>query len=213
MGYNLGQVAQGQVVPGPEAGTIFIPGLGVQKITDWREDIIYDAELLPVAIANGQMFTFFRNLAIAGVPKSRLFTNMVTPSQLPAGHRAIIYGIHFMPMFDANVQDAQAILTGGYVEFVTGDTKREKSGPIWSFQSPFGMTGCVELDGNALPVVSGQLNNGVPSPASLGKMQIPIDITNELTFQCTLTFFNAVTLFMPTMVYCILRAFINTPVR
>lgn len=213
MNGNLGQVGAGGVMPGSEPGTIFVPGVGPLKITDWRQDLIYDVEVLPVAIATGQTFTFFRNLAIAGVPKTRLETNMVTPSQLPSGHRAIVYGIHFLPMPDTAYRDAQTIIANGYAEFVTGDTKREKSGPLWGFPSPFGLTGHVAIDGAGAYTEMSNVNNGIPSEAAQGKMSIPIDLTNEMTFQANLIFFNAIALSAPVFMYCYLRAYIQTPVR
>jgi len=204
---------QSSVQPGPEPGTIYVPGIGVQKITDWRTDLIYDAELMPVNIAAGQQFVFFRNLAVAGVNKTRRETNIITPSQLPYGNRAVIYGIHFHTIQTAFPDDAVTLLSNGYVEFITGDTKRERSGPIWSFPSPFGLTGFGVADGGGAPVMFAQVNNGVPSPSSIGKMEIPIDLASLMTFQCTLTFFTAQVLFQTTWVYCTLRAYINTIVR
>lgn len=210
----LGQAnGAGNIMPGSEPGTIYVPGVGMQRITDWREDIIYDAEQLPINIAAGQQFVFFRNLAIAGVPKTPLQTNMVTPSQLPQGHRAIVYGIHFMTMPNVVHDDVQAIMANGYAEFITGDQKREKRGPIWSFPSPYGLTGYIAMDGLVAPREVSTINNGVPSPASIGKMSIPIDLTNELTFQCSVIFYNAVVLTAVSMLYCVLRAYIQTPVR
>lgn len=204
---------QAGIVPGPEPGTIMIPGLGMQKLTDWREDTIYDTELMPVTIQSGQTFTFFRNLAIAGVPKTRWHTNMVTPSQLPSGHMAIIYGIHFRVELEADPYDAQVIYNNAYIEFVTGDTKREKSGPMVQFPSPYGMSGSVSLDGNAAPVFYNIVNNGIPSPTSIGKLHIPITLTNELTFWASVIFYNACTLSAVSFLHCELRAYINTPVR
>lgn len=208
MGY-----AQSSVQPGPEPGTIYVPGQGMQKITDWRTDIIYDAELLPTTIAAGQQFIFFRNLAIAGVPKTRRETNIITPSQLPYGNRAVIYGIHFHPIFNAFPDDAIALLSNGYVELVTGDTKREAAGPIWRFPSPYGITGFAGLDGGGAPMVLSAINNGVPSASAIGKMEIPVELPSLMTFQATLTFFTAQTLFQTTLMYCVLRAYINTIVR
>jgi hypothetical protein len=200
-------------MPGSEAGTIFVPGVGPLRITDWRQDIIYDVEVLPVAIPAGQTYIFFRNLAIAGVPKTRLQTNMVTPSQLPSGHRAIVYGIHFLPMPNSDYRDSQTVIANGYAEFVTGDTKREKSGPLFAFPSPFGITGHTAIDGAGAYTEISNFNNGVPSEAAQGKLSIPIDLTNEMTFQCNLTFFNAVALGAALTMYCYLRAYIQTPVR
>jgi len=152
-------------------------------------------------------------MAIAGVPKTRLETSMVTPSQLPSGHRAIVYGVHFLPRPNSDYRDAQTVLSNGYLEFITGDTKREKSGPLWHFPSPFGITGGVAIDGAGGYTEIGNINNGVPSEAALGKMSIPIDLTNEMTFQATLTFFNAVALGAVLNAYVYLRAYMQTPVR
>jgi hypothetical protein len=214
LGNQFGQVAPGgAIVPGAEPGTVFVPGLGMQRITDWSVGIVYDMEQLPIAIAAGQQFQFFRNLAIAGVPKTLVQTNMVTPSQLPSGHRAIVYGIHIMCALNTVHDDVKAVMNGGYFAFVTGNTKTEAQGPVWAFPSPFGLTGYADQDGLAVPREISTINNGVPSPASIGKLEIPIDLVNELTFQGTLTFFAATVLTVAVNLYVVLRAYIQTPVR
>ena len=204
---------QGAVVPGAEPGTIFIPGLGMQRITDWRVGIIYDLEQLPLVIAAGQEFRFFRNLLIAGVDKTLVQTNIVTPSQLPSGHRAIVYGIHVMCGLNTPHDDVKTIMSTGYFDFVTGNTKVEAQGPVWNFPSPFGLSGYVSQDGLAIPRELSTINNGIPSPSSIGKLEIPIDLINELTFMGTLRFYAAQNLTAITNVYVILRAYIQTPVR
>lgn len=213
MGTNLGQAAGGAIVPGAESGTIFVPGMGMQKLTDWRVGTIYDMETLPAAIAAGQEFRFFRNLAIAGVPKTLVQSNIVTPSQLPSGHRAIVYGIHFMTALGTVHDNVQAVMGAGYLEFITGNQKTEAQGPVWMFPTPFGLTGYVSQDGLAVPRELSAINNGVPSPASMGKLEIPIDINRELTFEGVLRFYAATVLTAPVNAYLVLRAYLQTPVR
>lgn len=209
----MGRQGQGAVVPGAEQGTIFVPGHGMLRVTDWRTGIIYDMERLPINIAAGQQFQFFRNLAIAGVDKTAIQSNIVTPSQLPSGHRAIVYGIHVMCGLNTVHDDVKTVLNTAHFEFVTGGTKTEADGPVWNFPSPFGLTGYVSQDGLVAPRELSTINNGIPSPASIGKMEIPIDLINELTFQGTITFFAAQVLTAITDLYVVLRAYIQTPVR
>lgn len=209
----MGQGRGGGIVPGAEPGTIFVPGIGVQRITDWTVAIIYDMEVLPIAIAAGQEFNLFRNLAIAGVPKTLIQTNMVTPSQLPSGHRGIIYGIHLMCGLQTVHDDVKTIMANGYFEFVTGNTKTEAQGPLWNFPSPFGLSGYVSQDGLAAPRELSSISNGIPSPSAIGKLEIPIDLINELTFQGTLRFYAAQTLTVPVNLYAVLRVYLQTPVR
>lgn len=201
------------ISPGPEAGTIIVPGQGIVKLTDWRQDNIYDCELLPATLTAGRTITFFRNMEIAGVPKTPLETNIITPSQLPSGHKAVIYGMHIQPALDATAENARTIIAGGYAEFITGETKRERQGPLWMWGSPYGLTGIKSNDGALAPYTFDSINNGVPSPASQIKMDIPLELTNELTFRATIQFPSGATLSTPTRVYFILRAYINTPVR
>ncbi len=201
------------IQPGQQPGTIDVPGVGMVRITDWVVGTIYDMEQLPLNIAAGQEFRFFRNLAIAGVPKTLLQTNIVTPSQLPSGHRAIVYGLHVMCGLNAVHDDVKAVMNGGYFEFVTGNTKREANGPVWQFPSPFGLTGYVSQDGLGAPRELSSINNGIPSPAGLGKLEIPIDLVDEMTFDATLRFYNATVLTAVTSLYVVLRAYVNTPVR
>ncbi len=209
----MGRQAQGGIVPGAEPGTIFVPGIGLQRITDWTEAIVYDMEVLPAAIAAGQEFNFFRNLAIAGVPKTLVQTNMVTPSQLPSGHRGIVYGIHIMPGLQTVHDDVKTVMANGYFEFVTGNTKTESQGPVWFFPGPFGLTGYISQDGLAAPRELSTINNGIPSPSAIGKKEIPIDLVGELTFQGTLRFYAAQVLTVPVNLYVYLRVYLQTPVR
>lgn len=213
LGAAFGQIPGGGVVPGAKPGTIFIPGMGMQQITDWRVHQIYDMETLPIAIAAGQQFFYFRNLAIAGVPKTPLQTNIVTPSQLPSGHRAIVYGFHWMCALNTVHDDVKAIMANAHVDLVTGNTKEEFAGPIWQYPSPYGLTGYVSQDGLFAPRELSTINNGVPSPAALGKLEIPVDLVDELTFQARLTFYNAVVLTAPVNLYCVLRDYLQTVVR
>lgn len=226
MYYNMGQypnfgqpqapaiAPEGEaVIPGPTPGTIWIPRIGLQKISDWTEGITYDAEQLPVIIATGQIFTFFRNPAIAGVPKGKLFTNMTTFNQLPSGWRMIVSGIHIMCMPGTVHDDAQAIIGRGYADFVTSAQKIEKEGPVWSFPSPFGVTGLVSMDGLAGPREVADINNGVPSPAAIGRMSVPVDLIDELTFEGHIRFDLPTNLTAAVMVYMILSGWINKPVR
>lgn len=212
MGRNLGQ-GGGAIVPGAKPGTIFVPGVGMQSITDWRVAIVYDMEDLPIGIAAGQTFNFFRNLAIAGVPKTLVQTNMVTPSQMPSQHRAIIYGIHLMCGLQTVHDDVKTIMASGYFDFITGNQKIEAEGPVWNFPSPFGLSGYVSQDGLAAPRELSTINNGVPSAAAIGKLEIPIDLVDELTFQGRLTFPAAQVLTAITHMYVILRVYLQTPVR
>lgn len=200
-------------IPGPTPGTIWIPRLGLQKISDWTEGIIYDAEELPAAIATGQVFTFFRNNHIAGVPKGMLYTNMRTMNQLPSQWRMVVTGIHVMCMPGTVHDDSQSIIGRGFADFVTGGQKIEKEGPVWSFPCPFGITGLVSMAGLAGPREVANINNGVPSPAAIGRSLIPVDLVDELTFEGHIKFDLATTLTTTVMVYMILSGYINKPVR
>ena len=93
------------------------------------------------------------------------------------------------------------------------EAKVEANGPLWGFPSPYGLTGYVSQDGLAAPRELSTINNGIPSPAGIGKLEIPIDLINELTFQGTLTFFAAAALTAIVNLYVVLRAYIQTPVR
>ncbi len=210
---QLPGAADPQAYPGAEPGTIFIPGVGWQRMTDWTEQILYDAEQLPVVIAAGQTINFFRNLQIAGVPKTKLQTNMIAPSQMPSGWRGIIYGMHIMTAIGTGHDDAQRIYGNAWADFTTGNQKLEKEGPLWAWPSPYGLTGLVSMGGLAAPREVAEINNGVPSPAAMGKMELTIDIVNELTFQGRVIFENAVTLDATVMLYFVLRAFIQKPIR
>ena len=211
------------VVPGPLPGTIYVPGIGMQEIKDWTDTIVYDTENIVTPVPAGVTYRFFRNLnfpaPIAG-PKQLRYTNMVSPQQLPNQWRAIVYGIHFAVVCEetgvagvfTTPDDVQRIMTMGYAEFITGNQKIEKEGPLTTYPSPFGLTGVIATTGPAAREWS-YINNGQAAVGALPPSKIIVDLINELTFFATVQFETAMVLDANTMLMCILRAFVSKPVR
>lgn len=225
MSMNYGQLpipgaGAGGISPGPMPGQIYVPGAGLVEVKDWTQEPVYDTELLVTPIAAGTTYTFFRNLNIAAVPKDARYTNMVTTQQLPSGWRAIVHGVHFkvLPMEVAGAgipttpEDMQRITYQGVVEFVTGNSKIERQGPMDMFPDPYGLSGPMAFAGGVLHEFS-NLSNGVPSLGAMQKDDIVIDLTNELTFFATATFPGGLVLDNNCFLRCTLRAFVSKPVR
>lgn len=199
--------------PGPTPGSIWIPGVEeLQNVVNWTEDVIYDCEQLPAAIAAGQTFNFFRNQNIAGVPKTLSQWNMQTQNQLPSRWRAVVHGIHIHPQNGAPADDIRALMQRGYFRLVTGGQKIQREGPLWTFPSCFGQTGVWGSDGALAPREVAFINNGVPSPAAMGKMALPINLFDEETFQGVMQFDAPTALTAAMFVYVVLRAYVMKPV-
>lgn len=202
-----------QITPGPQSGEIWVPGIReLQRVTDWTEGIIYDSMLLPATITAGQTISFFQSLMIAGIPKTNSQSNMQTPSQLPSRWRMVVNGIHIQPAIGTPVDDILALFESGYFRFQTGGAKTEKEGPLWTFPSPYGITGIHSIDGHAAPREVSMINNGVPSPAAMGLMQLPIDLADEQIFVGEMSWDALTTLTAAMMVWVILRGYIQKPV-
>lgn len=213
----------GGIMAGPQPGQIYVPGIGMVEVKDWTEGPIYDTEQLVTPVGAGQTINFFRNLAFAPplAAKDVRYTNMTTPSQLPSGWRAVVYGVGFRVLHNENVvgagvfptpEDVTRVLTEGVAQFITGNQKVEKEGPLTLFPCPFGISGPIEFAGPALHEVSA-LSNGTPALGAVPKMSIVIDLTNELTFGAEVTFPGGLILDANVFLQCILMAWISRPVR
>lgn len=214
MGLNMGQMGN-RVVAGETPGTIYIPGVGWQKVTDWTDTVIYDSEIIPAgAIPAGTVYNFFRNLNFTATlaRKSELYTTMTTPNQMAKDWRAIVYNISFQCKPGSWADDVQAIIGGGYSRFITGNQKIEREGALWMFPSPFGISGFISQDGLGVASEKSALNNGAASAEGVGKQMI-VDLVDQMTFEASVRFDDAITLANMTYLYCVLRAYINKPVR
>lgn len=213
--------AQGGVIPGPLPGTLYVPGVGMLEVKDWTETVIYDTELITTPVAAGDRYTFFRNLSFpTGVRKIQRYTNMITPQQLPSKWRAIVYGMHFQILPEetavagvfTTVDDVQRIMSEAYCEFLTGNQKVEKEGPIIMWPCPYGLTGTFGTTGPAAREW-GWINNGVAAIGAMPPSKIIVDLIDELTFFSTATFETALILDNDVLLQCVLRAFVSKPVR
>lgn len=220
---GTGTPGPGGITPGPQPGQIVVPSVGLVEISDWTEGPIYDTELLVTPVGAGTTINFFRNLAFAppaGIKDVR-YTNMTTPSQLPSGWRAIVYQVGFRVLLNEVVigagafttpEDVQRVLTEGVAEFITGNQKVEKEGPLTLFPCPFGLAGPVAFATPALHEWSA-INNGVAALSAVPPMNIVIDLTNELTFTAGVSFPGGLILDNNVFLQCVLMAWIRRPVR
>lgn len=218
---GVAEPGPGGVVPGPEAGQMFIPTVGWVQASAWTQEFIYDTEQVVTPVAAGTEYVFFRNLAFpAGARKDERYSSMTMPSQLPAGWHAVVYHIGFrvlsMETAVAGVfttpEDSQRILTQGVGRFIIGAQKTEREGPLELWPCPYGMNASIMRTGAAVTTWSG-VNNGIPSVGATPPDDIVINLYDELTFEARVVFRGGFVLDAPTMVQCVMRVWMAKPVR
>lgn len=212
------------VTPGPEPGQLWINGVGYVDAKSWTQDILFDTEQLPAGnTPAGTTYNFFRSTAfqLTGVRKSVLDTNIVVAQQLPSGWQMYVYGMGYRVAQRENVvgagiftspADVQRILAGGFGQFMTGNQKIEREGPLETWPCPVGLTGPIMRTGAAATTWS-SINNGVASMGAMPPMDITINLSRELTFEGSVTFPIGITLDAACFLQLILFGYVAKPVR
>ena len=232
MGYPLAQRGQppppsaavdAPIIQGPQPGMVYINAIDQWvDMKSWTQEPIYDTEIITTPITAGDEYTFFRNPAFpTGVRKDERHTNMVGQQQLPSGWYATVYmmSIHILFLETAagsgiftTPEDAQRLYYEGVARFRTGAQKDDKEAPLLFWPSPLGLTGNIMRTGGAATSV-GTINNGVPSLGAVVPLDLPIQLTNELTFEGRIRFPGGVTLDNDTQIQYVLHTYMSKPLR
>lgn len=226
MGFPLGPNVEGAEAPlvqGSQPGTVYIKALGQWvDMKTWSQEPIYDTEIVVTPISAGDEYIFFRNPTFpTGARKDARHTNMIAQQQLPSGWYATVYmmSIHILFLETAagsgiftTAEDAERLYYQGVARFRTGAQKVEKEAPLIFWPSPLGLTGNIERTGPGLSTV-GTLNNGVPSLGAVVPLELPIELTNELTFEGRIQFPGAVTLDNDVQIQFVLHTYMSKPLR
>jgi len=203
--------ALGQVIPGLQTtgkpGEIYIPGVGVRKFADIRQDWIYDRVAHGAAIAAGDIYVYFRDTQ----NKNEQDTSMSQQSRLPEGTEAVVFRVNIMPQADEAYDDHRLIIGGATGKFILDENNVVMQGPCACFGSAYGLYGAEQTTQNLTSV--GVINNGVPSPGAQPRMVIPQYISMNRTFRFEIVYRTLVTLSAATFVYVILDVLITRPLR
>jgi len=208
---------------GPQPGQVYLKQLGIWvDMQSWTQEPIYDTEIITTPVAAGSEVIFFRDPAFpTGVRKDLRHTNMVSQQQLPSGWKATIYQMSVKILFLETAagsglfttpEDALRLYYQGVARFVTGNQKLEKEAPLIFWPSPLGITGNVERTGAALSSF-GTVNNGIPSLSATIPLELPIELSNELTFEGRIRFPAALTLDNDTQIQFTLHTYMSKPLR
>ena len=108
--------------------------------------------------------------------------------------------------------DALRLYYQGVARFVTGNQKLEKEPPLIFWPSPLGVTGNIERTGAGFTSF-GTLNNGIPSLSATIPLELPIELSNELTFEGRIRFPAAITLDNDTQIQFMLHTYMSKPLR
>lgn len=187
--YGMSFGTLSQILPGIRAtgkpGEVDIPGVGVRKLQDMRQDHIWDRVAIAAVNAAGTEVVFFRDIQ----GKTRLETNMSQSAKLPEGQEAVVYRVNFVVVDSCAPKDKQEIYDKGYGEFVMDDDNRVLSGPIICFPQAYGMYGNIMT--TSTDSDEGVVTAGVPSPGAIPRLMLPIFISENRTFRFNLWFYEA----------------------
>jgi hypothetical protein len=84
--------------------------------------------------------------------------------------------------------DLQALVNNGYMRFFTGSQKIEQDGLLMFYPFGVGIGGSVALDGGGVANEASGLNIGSPAGASILPRKFNIDLPEQTTFDCRVTF-------------------------
>jgi len=211
------------MIAGPQPGMVYIKALGQWvDMKSWTQEPIYDTELITTPVTAGDEYTFFRDPAFpTGVRKDLRHTNMVSQQQLPSGWYATIYLMSIKILFIETAagsglfttpEDALRLYYQGVARFMTGNQKVEKEAPLVFWPSPLGLTGNIERTGPAFSSF-GTVNNGVPSISATVPLELPIELSNELTFEGRIRFPGGLLLDNDTQIQFTLHTYMSKPLR
>lgn len=185
---------------GRDPGTLVVGGK-VIKLVEWREDDFFDTVMVAVAgkkfadgvqsITAGTTLEFFRDLA----SKNLQHTNLRTPRRIPAGSEFIMTRVGVIPnqAFGLNVSPASDVVQiayGATLTFKIND-RLIVEGPLYKFQSGYGVTGSVGVTtaGLALlPSFVGLATIGVPSAAAAPSLLVAQPVQDDDDLMATLDF-------------------------
>ena len=190
------------------AGTYRLPTGEVINLVEWVEDAVYDKVQLDASISAGAEYVFFRDIQNKDLNE----TNMRVSSRLEPGWEMIVWRIGFVVAAQTAFDNLLKILDNAYAEFNLG-TKTVKQGPIWLFQTGFGISGAVTIDAASSETVKHTANIGPSGTNLVAPLSIPIHITDDVSFQAVIRFFDATTLTAATDVWGVLYGWVKRPVR
>ncbi len=208
---------------GPLPGMAWIEALGQYvDMKTWTQEPIYDTETVITPVTAGDEYIFFRDPAFpTGIRKDLRHTNMVSQRQLPSGWSAKVYQMSIHIRFAETAsgsglfttpEDAQRLFYEGVARFMTGDQRVEKEAPLIFWPSPNGLTHNVERTGPGFSQF-GTVNNGIAALSAAIPMDLPITLSNELTFDGRIRFPGGMTLDNNTQIQFVLHTYMSKPLR
>ncbi len=110
------------------------------------------------------------------------------------------------------LEDALRLYYMGVASFITGNQKTEKEAPLIFWPSPLGLTGSYARTGAGFSTF-GTVNNGIPSLSATVPLELPITLSNELTFEGRIRFPGAITLDNDVQIQFVLHTYMSKPLR
>lgn len=168
------------IQPTKNPGEFVIPALGNKpfKLVEWREDDYYDTVSIAAgAVAAGTQLVFFRDIQ----NKQLQHCNLTNPSRIPSGAEMVLNRVGLVigqafgnvPAFG---DDILKIAYGASFTFTINQTRIVSQGPVFKFQSGYGITGSTTDNQR------NSFTTGVPSAAAAPQLLVaqPISSTDDL---------------------------------
>lgn len=173
-------------IPGKDAGTLFIPALGVSiKQTESREDDIYDTvEQTAAAVTAGTSLELFRDLS----NKNIQHVNLTTSRRIASGSEFFMnrVGVYIHQAFGATLatdKDMLLLAHAGSLTFKLND-RTVVEGPLFKYQSGYGLTGSTTRNATGIVTI------GVASYAAAPQLLVVQRVSDKDDVKGTIDFKN-----------------------
>jgi len=195
-------------------GQFMMPDGSIIKVGDESEQIAYDSDIIPATPGTAE-YIFFRNptFSTGAVKTFGLDHNMPEWGRVPKDWYYSILTLGFHAQAGIGSWDLQALVNRAYMVFRTGSQKIEADGLLMFYPFGVGLGGAVSTSA-PLAVEASGLNIGTPATASVAIRAYRINLPEQTSFECRLSFPAAVgAIFSAALqVYADLRVIRSRPV-
>jgi hypothetical protein len=178
-----------QLVPGRDNwGQFMMPDGTIVNVKDESEQIVYDSDLIP-AIPGTAEYILFRNptFSTGAVKTFGVDHNMPEWGRVPKDWYYSILTLGFFAQAGVPSFDLQALVNRAYMVFRTGSQKTEADGLLMFYPFGIGIGGAVSTSNPVAAEASG-LNIGTPATASVAIRAYKINLPEQTSFECRITF-------------------------
>jgi len=174
---------------GQQWGRYLLPSGEVVALQDVSEQVYYDSDLIAAAPATVD-YVFGRNpsFTTGAVKTLGRDYNMPEWGRVPKDWQYTILTAGFFTQAGIPSFDLQAMVNTAYMRFITGSQKVEQDGLLMFYPFGVGIGGSIALDGGGVANEASALNIGSPAGASILPRKFDIELPEQTTYECHVTF-------------------------